>query len=110
VFIKSYIEATRALIQSELNVVHSIVDDTNTDGFVGYVGLTFFPTTGLWVTPFGERKQTSIAVRNTAYNAGGIQINWFPLPHWELTWMGRFQIPTGDATSVSSLLFLHYYM
>jgi hypothetical protein len=110
VFVKSYIEATRALIQSELNVVHSIVDDTDTDGFVGYVGLTFFPTTGLWVTPFGERKQTSIAVRNTAYNAGGIQINWFPLPHWELTWMGRFQIPTGDATSVSSLLFLHYYM
>ena len=43
------------------------------------LGVSFFPTQGLWVTPFAERRQTSIAVRDTATDAGGVQINWFPL-------------------------------
>jgi hypothetical protein len=114
VFIKSYLESTRALFQTELNVVHSEAGSgataASTDGFVGYVGITFIPTTGLWVTPFGERKQTSIAVRKSATDAAGIQINWFPMPHFELTWMGRAQIPEGDATGLTSMFFLHYYL
>jgi hypothetical protein len=111
-FIKSYLESTRALIQSELNVVHAVATEAgaSTDGFVGYLGISFFPTQGLWVTPFAERKQTSIAVRDTATDAGGVQINWFPWPHFELSWMGRFQIPAGDATAVTSMFFLHYYL
>jgi hypothetical protein len=112
IFIKSYLESTRALFQTEMNVVHSEAAEggASTDGFVGYLGVTFFPTRGLWVTPFAERKQTSIAVRDTATNAGGVQINWFPIPHFELTWMGRFQIPAGDATALTSMFFLHYYL
>ena len=51
-----------------------------TQGFVGYLGITFFPGTGFWITPFAERTQTSIAVRDTATNGGGLQLNWFPLP------------------------------
>jgi hypothetical protein len=40
VFIKSYLESTRLLFQTELNVVHSVVTKTSasTDGFVGYLG------------------------------------------------------------------------
>jgi hypothetical protein len=112
IFIKSYLESARALFQTELNVVHSVAAQggTTTDGFVGYLGVSFFPTRGLWVTPFAERRQTSIAVRDTATNAGGVQINWFPLPHFELTWMGRFQIPAGDATALTSMFFVHYYL
>jgi hypothetical protein len=112
IYIKTYLESTRALIQTEMNVVHSTaaVGGASTDGFVGYLGVSFFPTRGLWVTPFAERKQTSIAVRDTATNAGGVQINWFPIPHFELTWMGRFQIPAGDATGLTSMFFLHYYL
>jgi hypothetical protein len=95
-----------------MNIVHSVVakSKASTDGFVGYLGLTFIPTTGLWVTPFGERSQTSIAVRDSATDAAGVQINWFPFPHFELTWMGRAQIPAGDATGLTSMLFLHYYL
>ena len=112
IFIKSYLESTRALFQTELNVVHSVASSNGaaTDGFVGYLGVSFFPTRGLWVTPFAERRQTSIAVRDTATDAGGVQINWFPLPHFELTWMGRAQIPAGDATAVTSMFFVHYYL
>lgn len=109
-FIKSYLDSTKALIQTELNVVHSVAGGGTTDGFVGYMGISFFPTRGLWVTPFAERRQTSIAVRDTATDAGGVQINWFPIPHFELTWMGRFQIPAGDSTGLTSMFFLHYYL
>ncbi len=112
IFMKTYLDSTRALIQAELNVVHSTATEggATTDGFVGYAGISFFPTKGLWVTPFAERRQTSIAVRDTATDAGGVQINWFPYPHFELTWMGRFQIPAGDSTALTSMFFFHYYL
>jgi hypothetical protein len=110
VFLKTYLDSTNALIQAEFNVVHSTAAGASTDGFVGYAGVSFFPTKGLWVTPFAERSQTSIAVRNSATDAGGVQINWFPYPHFELMWMGRFQIPAGDSTALTSMFFLHYYL
>jgi hypothetical protein len=112
VFLKTYLDSTNALIQAEFNVVHSTAADAgvSTDGFVGYAGVSFFPTRGLWVTPFAERSQTSIAVRDSATDAGGVQINWFPYPHFELMWMGRFQIPAGDSTALTSMFFLHYYL
>jgi hypothetical protein len=112
VFIKSYLESTRALFQTELNIVHSEPNNGGpaTDGFVGYLGITFIPTTGLWVTPFAERRQTSIAVRKSATDAAGVQINWFPVAHFELSWMGRAQIPEGDATGLTSMFFIHYYL
>jgi hypothetical protein len=111
-FVKTYLESTRALLQAEFNVVHSVASDAGvaTDGFVGYAGVSFFPTKGLWVTPFAERSQTSIAVRESATDAGGVQINWFPYPHFELLWMGRFQIPAGESTALTSMLFIHYYL
>ena len=49
-------------------------------------------------------------MRDTATNGAGVQLNWFPLPHFELTWMGRFQIPAGDSTAMTGMLFLHYYL
>jgi hypothetical protein len=111
-FGKTYFESAKALIQTELNLVYSTFPggSVSTQGFVGYLGITFFPGTGFWITPFAERTQTSIAVRNTATNGGGLQLNWFPLPHWEIVGMGRFQAPEGDSTGMTALLFLHYYL
>ena len=111
IFIKSYLESTRALSRpSSTWSTRWPTGGATTEGFMGYLGVSFFPTQGLWVTPFAERRQTSIAVRDTATNAGGVQINWFPLPHFELTWMGRYQIPAGDAPALTSMFFLHYYL
>jgi hypothetical protein len=111
-FGKTYFESAKALIQTEHNLVYSTFPggSVSTQGFVGYLGITFFPGTGFWITPFAERTQTSIAVRNTATNGGGLQLNWFPLPHWEIVGMGRFQAPEGDSTGMTALLFLHYYL
>jgi hypothetical protein len=112
VFGKTYFEAAKSLIQTELNLVHSTFPggSVTTQGFVGYLGITFFPGAGFWITPFAERSQTSIAVRDTATNGGGLQLNWFPYPHLEIVGMGRFQAPTGDSTAMTGMLFLHYYL
>jgi hypothetical protein len=112
VFGKTYFEGAKSLIQTELNLVHSTFAGSTetTQGFVGYLGITFFPGTGFWITPYAERVQNSIAVRNSATNGAGLQLNWFPLPHWEIVGMGRFQAPAGDSTAMTALLFLHYYL
>jgi hypothetical protein len=112
VFGKTYFEGAKSLIQTELNLIHSTFPggSTTTQGFVGYLGVSFFPGTGFWVTPFAERTQTSIAVRDSATNSAGMQLNWFPYPHFEIVAMGRFQAPTGDSTAMTGLLFLHYFL
>ena len=113
VFAKTYLSGIKSLFQTELNLVHSIFSGgkASTQGFVGYAGITVFPVRGLWLTPFAERAQTSIAVRDTATNAGGVQVNWFPYPHFELTLMGRAQLPAGNDTGAkTALVFIHYYL
>ncbi|HEY0715680.1 MAG TPA: hypothetical protein VGF45_23560 [Polyangia bacterium] len=112
VFGKTFLEGAKLLIQAELNLVHTIVANkiAATNGFVGYAGITYFAGRGFWITPFGERAQTSIQVRDTATNAGGLQLNWFPYPHFELVFQGRVQMPTGQDQVKSGLLFAHYYL
>ena len=111
-YAKTYLEASKLLLQTELNLIHQTFPGGTftTQGFAGYVSATFFPGKGFWITPFGERRQTSIRVRDTATNAAGLQLNWFPYPHFELTAMGRYQLPTGDTSAMTGLLFLHYYL
>jgi hypothetical protein len=111
-FGKSYIASIKTLFQVEGNVVHSIyANNFANNGFVGYAGITFFPFKGMWLTPFAERSQTDITVRDSATNAGGVQANWFPYPHFELTVLGRVQLPAGNDTGAKTLLaFIHYYL
>jgi hypothetical protein len=38
-------------------------------------------------------------------------VNWFPYPHFELTVMGRAQMPAGNDTGAKTVLgFIHYYL
>jgi hypothetical protein len=99
VFGKTYFEGAKSLIQTELNLVHSTFagDTETTQGFVGYLGITFFPGTGFWITPYAERVQTSIAVRDSATNGAGLQLNWFPFPHWEIVGMEDSRPPQEPA-------------
>jgi hypothetical protein len=111
-FGKTYFEKAKSLIQTEWNLIYSTFSGQTAtqQGLVGYLGITFFPGTGFWITPFAELKQTNIAVKDTATKTGGLQLNWFPYPHFEIVGMGRFQAPAGDATAMTALLFIHYYL
>jgi hypothetical protein len=113
VFGKTYVEALKVMLQTELDLTHSIyAGGKNAEqAFTGFVGLTFFPYRGLWLMPFAERRQTNITVRDTATNAAGLQMNWFPYPHFEITWQLRGQFPSAsDTSAMSALAFIHYYL
>jgi hypothetical protein len=109
---KSYFEGPKALLQAEANLIYQTFPGGSykPQSFNGYLGATFFPGRGFWVTPFAERRQTDISVKDTATNAGGLQLNWFPYPHFEITALGRYQLPAGDSSALTGLLFIHYYL
>jgi hypothetical protein len=110
-FWKTYFEGLKTLFQTELNVIHSAFTNGHAEqSFAGYGGLTFFPLKGLWVTVFGERWQTNLKVAGSTINAGGLQLNWFPYPHFEVVWTGRLQQPSGQGTAKTGMIFLHYYL
>jgi hypothetical protein len=110
-FGKTYLAGPRILVQAEANVATTTVSGgASSNTFTGYLGLTWFPIKSLWVTPFGERLQTDLSVNESATNAGGLQLSWFPYPHFELVWMLRAQMPSGQKTGTSGMLFAHYYL
>jgi hypothetical protein len=113
VFGKTYVEAAKFMLMTELDLTHSIYEGGrySDQAFAGYVGLVFFPYRGLWLTPFGERTQTNITVRDSAINAAGLQMNWFPYPHFEIMWQLRGQFPSAsDKSAMSAVAFIHYYL
>jgi hypothetical protein len=111
-FGKTYIEKVKTLIQAQADVLHMTFTNNvaPTNGIVGYLGLTLFPGRGFWVTPFGEWRQTDLKVKGSATTAGGVQLNWFPYPHFEVVFLGRYQDPSGPQTARTALFFVHYYL
>lgn len=114
-FGKIYFEHLKLLVQSELDLTHASFSGASEQSFAGYLGVTYFPLRGLWVTPFVERSQTAIRLRGSSTHAFGAQLQWFPYPHFEVTLLGRAQQPRATRseptrTARTGLLLLHYYL
>jgi hypothetical protein len=114
-FGKTYFEAAKLLLMAEGNLIQlrpkNVSEAVTTVGSVSYLGATFFPFRGFWASVFGERWQTSIKVKDSATNAYGVQLNWFPYPHFELTILGRMQAPAGIEKPTQTVLLMgHYYL
>lgn len=109
---KLYVEAAKTLLLVQGDLVNSRFQAGTpaANGLVAYGGLTVFPVKGVWLSGFGEVSQTSIAVKDSATKAYGGQINWFPLPHWELTFMYRIQAPAGQEKATTVMLLGHLYL
>ncbi len=110
---KFYFEPLRTQVMAELDTVHLVFEATGVGArtqVVGLAGLAVFPVRGVIVTVLGERNQTDVAVRDAAWTAGTLLVNWFPYPHVEAQLIGRLQFPAG--TDVSKTLFfqLHYFL
>jgi len=58
----------------------------------------------------GERNHQDIQVKGTAWNAGTFLLGWFPYPHFEVAAMGRLQFPSGQDTTQTLLLQVHYFL
>lgn len=112
-FAKSWVAPANLLLQAEGNLVHLRPADGTSNMLVGYLGATLFPVRGVWLTGFVERQQTDLTVKDSATNAGGAQLNWFPYPHFEFVVLGRVQRGAGATLedSVKTVLgFLHYWL
>jgi hypothetical protein len=114
VFGKAHFPAIRTLLQAQLDVVHQTfrgaAAGASADLLVSYTGLTVFPLRGLWVTAFEEVRQTNLSVGGTGTTAGGLQVNWFPYPHFEIALQVRQQTPDAASSAGAALAMLHYYL
>jgi hypothetical protein len=109
---KYYLPPLRTLFLAELDVAHLDVDGgaigVRTQ-MIGLGGLAVLPVRGLIVTLLGERNQVDVAVRDAAWTAADLLVDWFPYPHFEAQVMGRLQFPAGGAAAKTLFAQLHYF-
>jgi hypothetical protein len=109
---KFYLQPLRTLFLAEVDAVHLSVDG-NAVGVrtqvIALGGLAVLPVRGVIVTLLGERNQVDVKVRDAAWNAANLFVNWFPYPHVEVQVMGRLQFPAGGQTAKALLAQLHYF-
>ena len=112
-FGRFYFEPLRTLAMAEVDTVHLVFEASGVPSrtqMVGIAGLAVLPTRGVIVTLLGERNQTDVAVRNAAWTAGTLLLNWFPYPHVEMQLMGRLQFPADTAVAKTLFFQLHYFL
>jgi hypothetical protein len=110
---KYWLPPARTMFVAEINVVQMLFDSdaVGTRGqLVGAAGAVVAPLRGLLVTLLGERNQLDLQVRDSAWNAATLLLNWFPYAHVELQMMGRLQFPSGGAAARTFLAQIHYYL
>ena len=109
---KYYLQPIRTLFLAELDVVH-LDFDGNAIGvrtqMIGLAGFALLPVRGLIVTLLAERNQVDVLVRDAAWTAGDLMVNWFPYPHFEAQVMGRLQLPAGGDVAKTLFAQLHYF-
>jgi hypothetical protein len=109
---KCYLERLRTLFLAEIDTVHMVFDGNGTGArtqVIGVAGLAVLPVRGVFVTLLGERNQIDVKVRDAAWNAADLLVNWFPYPHLEAQIMGRLQFPVGGDTAKTLFAQLHYF-
>jgi hypothetical protein len=110
-YAKGWISAIKTLLMGEVNILHLTPNSgTGTNSLSAYLGPTIFPAKGLWLSVYGEHNQTDITARGTATQAGTVQVNWFPYPHFELVLVGRIQAPDGVDSAKTFFAQLHYVL
>jgi hypothetical protein len=110
-FAKTWVPAIKTLLMGEVNLIHMAGNTgSGSNQMVAFLGPTVFPARGLWLSVFGEHSQTDIKSRNTATEAGNVQLNWFPYPHFEIVLQGRIQSPREQESAKTFFLQLHYFL
>ncbi|HEY2899750.1 MAG TPA: hypothetical protein VGL59_04170 [Polyangia bacterium] len=110
---KYWLPPARTMFIAEVDVVQMLFDSdaVGTRGqLVAAAGAVVAPLRGLLLTALGERNQVDLQVRDSAWNAASLFVNWFPYAHVEVEMMGRLQFPSGGATAKTFLAQIHYYL
>jgi hypothetical protein len=112
---KLWLEPAKLLFLAQADIVrHQVAAGGGINQFVSYVGASVFPIRGVMAGIAYERFQEDLSLRRTGHNAYDLQASWFPLAHFELLLLGRYQTigsgaSDGPATSLV-MCQLHYYL
>jgi len=108
---KLYLPAARALVVAEADLVWNRFDGAGaTLQLVSIAGVSLFPLRGTVLSLYGEHEQTDLRVSNARWEAGSVELSWFPVAHVELQALGRLQLPAGGDLARTLLVQLHYYL
>jgi hypothetical protein len=109
---KLWVEPAKVLFLGEGDLIIQKVSAASytQDGFVGYLGASWFPIRGLMLGPIYERYQENIGVSGTARNGYDFQINVFPYAHTEVVLFGQYQTVAGQPARTLLMAQLHYYL
>jgi hypothetical protein len=110
---KVFAPRLRTMFVAEVNAVQSTFDAAAAGTryqIIGVTGFAVLPTRGLIVTLLGERNQVDVQVRDAAWTAGDLLVNWLASAHFEVQFLGRLQFPTGSDTARTLMVQLHYFL
>ena len=110
---KAYIAPLRTMLMAEVDTVQLIFDSDQVgtrSQLVAAYGFTVLPVRGVMFTVLGERNQVDLEVRDSAWNAGSLLLNWFPYPHCEVQVMGRVDVPSGGDAAKTFFAQIHYFL
>jgi hypothetical protein len=110
---KYYFEPLRTLAMLEIDTVHQVFEAAGVGSrtqMVGLGGFAVLPYRGVMITALVERNQVDVGVRDAAWTATDLLLNWFPYPHVEMQLMGRLQFPAGTDTAKTLFFQLHYFL
>jgi hypothetical protein len=113
---KFLLAGPKLLLLSQVDIVHDSFEDLDMPRLqlAGYLGASWMFERGFMAQLTLERWDPDLSVKGVARDAAGLQLQWFPTAHVEVSLYGRLQlIGAGtDDGDPSQLLLLqgHYYL
>jgi hypothetical protein len=111
---KYYLDSTKLLFMGEVDLgLQDFVDAGPTQPqLTAYVSASYWPLKGLMLGGALERYDEDMNVNKLARDAASLNLQYFPLAHWELMLTGKLEFQGaeyGDPASLA-MLQLHYYL
>ncbi len=111
---KLWLEDAKLLLLSELDLgVQTFAADPGPSRLqlVGYVGATYIPTTGVYLTGAAERYQPDLRISETSRDGLSVTLQYLPRAHFEVVVLGKLEAPSDYSNPTAlSMLMLHYYL
>lgn len=109
-----YFDAPSLLAMAQLDVGRRTFDFEPGPGqnqLSAHLGLRYFPLEGLMLGAAAERYDDALSA-DVARDALSLTAQFFPLAHWEVMAMGKFETQGGelDDPDLLGMLMLHYYL
>jgi len=109
---KLYLDGPRLLLLGELDVGYQdfTFGAAGRPQLAGYLGVTYWPLTGLMLGAAFEQFAQDLTVADTSREAAQLTVQYFPLAHWEIMLIGKVETGSLGDPATLGMLQLHYYL